>query len=105
MTISRDARTATNTKLATPSSRRTVFAGKRAITIDEVPLEWCLQPAVKLDFRDFPNGYVASARDVETELDRIGHTLAPLEIVLLPEEGRERVWHATGKRVRESGTE
>ena len=26
--------------------------GERAITIDEVPLEWCFQPGVKLDFRD-----------------------------------------------------
>ncbi|MCB0935040.1 MAG: cyclase family protein, partial [Mycobacterium sp.] len=55
----------------------------RAITIDEVPLEWCLQPAVKLDFRHFPDGYVATAADVEQELARIGHTLAPLEIVLV----------------------
>ena len=61
----------------------TMDGGKRAITIDEVPLEWCLQPAVKLDFRHFPDGYVASARDVETELERIGHALAPLEIVLV----------------------
>lgn len=56
---------------------------KRAITIDEVPLEWCLQPAVKLDFRAFPDGYVATASDVEAELARIGHTLSPLEIVLV----------------------
>src|SRR4029453_10630244 len=61
----------------------TMDRGKRAITIDEVPLEWCLQPAVKLDFRHFPDGYVATARDVAAELDRIGHTLAPLEIVLV----------------------
>ncbi len=57
--------------------------GKRAITIDEVPLEWCLQPAVKLDFRHFPDGYVVTADDVEEELHRIGHTLSPLEIVLV----------------------
>jgi kynurenine formamidase len=25
-----------------------------SITIDEVPLEWCFQPGVKLDFRHFP---------------------------------------------------
>jgi len=60
-----------------------VDGGRRAITIDEVPLEWCLQPAVKLDFRRFPDGYVVSAADVELELERIGHTLAPLEIVLV----------------------
>src|SRR5215212_9161936 len=61
----------------------TMDRGKRAITIDEVPLEWCLQPGIKLDFRHFPDGYVASARDVEAELKRIGHQLAPLEIVLV----------------------
>ena len=61
----------------------TMDGGKRAITIDEVPLEWCLQPGVKLDFRKFPDGYVASAADVEAELKRIGHTLSPLEIVVV----------------------
>jgi kynurenine formamidase len=61
----------------------TMDGGKRAITIDEVPLEWCLQPAVKLDFRHFADGYVATAADVEQELNRIGHTLSALEIVLV----------------------
>jgi kynurenine formamidase len=61
----------------------TMNRGERAITIDEVPLEWCYQPAVKLDFRAFPDGYVATAADVETELARIGHTLKPLEIVVV----------------------
>src|SRR5215510_4664774 len=36
-----------------------------------------------LDFRHFPDGYVASAGDVEAELERIDHKLAPLEIVLV----------------------
>ncbi len=61
----------------------TMDRGKRAITIDEVPLDWCMQPGVKLDFRHFPNGYVATADDVEAELKRIGHSLSPLEIVLV----------------------
>ncbi|GAB3570819.1 cyclase family protein [Amycolatopsis endophytica] len=61
----------------------TMDGGARAITIDEVPLEWCLQPAVKLDFRHFPDGYVATADDVRAELDRIGHDLSPLEIVVV----------------------
>ncbi len=38
---------------------------------------------VKLDFREFPDGYVVTAADVEAELKRIGHTLAPLEIVVV----------------------
>jgi kynurenine formamidase len=63
--------------------RSTMNEGERAITIDEVPLDWCFQPGVKLDFRKFPDGYVASAADVEAELERIGHTLSPLEIVVV----------------------
>ena len=61
----------------------TMNQGERAITIDEVPLEWCFAPAVKLDFRRFDDGYVATAQDVAAELDRIGHQLSPLDIVLV----------------------
>ncbi|TDF62200.1 cyclase family protein [Cupriavidus sp. L7L] len=56
---------------------------ERAIAIDEVPLEWCFQPGVKLDFTDLDDGYVVTAEDVESELDRIGHVLKPLEIVVV----------------------
>ena len=35
------------------------------------------------DFRHLPDGYVATQADVEAELDRIAHTLRPLEIVLV----------------------
>ena len=61
----------------------TMNGGERAITIDEVPLDWCFQPGVKLDFRHFEDGYVATAADVEAELARIGHTLASLDIVVV----------------------
>ncbi|HWD23343.1 MAG TPA: cyclase family protein [Burkholderiales bacterium] len=61
----------------------TMNKGERAITIDEVPLEWCFQPGVKLDFRHLPDGYVATAADVEKELKRINHDLEPLEIVVV----------------------
>ena len=61
----------------------TMNGGERAITIDEVPLEWCFQPGVKLDFRHLPHGYVATAAEVEAELKRIGHTLRPLDIVVV----------------------
>jgi kynurenine formamidase len=61
----------------------TMNRGERAITIDEVPLDWCFQPGVKLDFRRFPDGYVTTPADVEAELARIGHKLQPLDIVLV----------------------
>jgi kynurenine formamidase len=56
---------------------------KKAVAIHDVPLEWCFQPGVKLDFRHFADGYVVQAADVEAELKRIGHTLSPLEIVMV----------------------
>ena len=56
---------------------------KPAIAIHEVPLEWCFQPGVKLDFRHLADGYVVTAADVEQELARIGHNLSPLEIVVI----------------------
>jgi kynurenine formamidase len=57
--------------------------GERVITIDEVPLDWCFRPGVKLDFRHFADGYVVTADDVAAELARIGHELQPLDIVLI----------------------
>lgn len=57
--------------------------GKRAITIDEVPLDWCFQNGVKLDFRHLADGYVVTPADIDAELDRIGYELQPLDIVLV----------------------
>ena len=48
-----------------------------------MPLDWCFQPGVKLDFRHFADGYVVTAADVAAELERIGHALKPLEIVVV----------------------
>jgi len=100
----------------------TMDGGKRAITIDEVPLDWCFQRGVKLDFRHFPNGYVVSAADVEAELKRIGHQLQPLDIVLVNTAagvrygeddyvptgcgmGREATLYLTSRGVRITGTD
>jgi kynurenine formamidase len=52
-------------------------------TIDQAPLDLFLRPGVKLDFRHFADGYVVGAHDIEVELDRIGHTLQPFDIVLV----------------------
>src|SRR5262249_27291487 len=42
----------------------TMDGGRPAATIDQIPLDWCFRPAVKLDFRDKPDGYVCTAGDV-----------------------------------------
>jgi kynurenine formamidase len=100
----------------------TMNHGERAWTIDEVPLEWCFQPGVKLDFRHFPDGYVVTAQDIENELKRIGHTLRSLEIVLVntaagvkygkPDYlssgcgmGREATLYLTSRGIRVTGTD
>jgi len=54
-----------------------------SLTIDQMPLEWFHQRGVKLDFRHFADGYVATAADIEAELSRIGHVLEPLDIVVV----------------------
>jgi len=61
----------------------TDHGARRAPSIDETPLDQCFAPGVKLDFRHFADGYVATAQDVEDELKRIGHTLSPGDIVLV----------------------
>lgn len=62
-------------------------------TIDQVPLDWCFQPGVKLDFRHFADGYVVQVADVEAELARISHVLAPLEIVVINTRAGARYGH------------
>ena len=68
----------------------TMNKGERAITIDEVPLDWCLRPGVKLDFRHFADGYIVQPEDVAAELERIGHDLQPLDIVVVNTSAAER---------------
>ncbi len=61
----------------------TMGGGLPAITIDEVPLDWCIGAGVKLDFRALPDGHVVTAAQVQAELARIGHVLSAGDIVLV----------------------
>jgi len=115
--------THTGTHLDAPYHHHsTMNGGERAITIDEVPLEWCYGPGVKLDFRALADGTVATAADVEAELDRIGHVLSPGDIVLVNTAaggrygeadylargcgmGREATLYLTSRGVRVTGTD
>ena len=100
----------------------TMNHGERAITIDEVPLEWCFGRGVKFNFRDKPDGHVISAAEIDAELARIGHVLQPLDIVVVNTAagaaygqedyllkgcgmGREATNHLTGQGVRMCGTD
>src|SRR5947209_4760067 len=57
--------------------------GRRAQTIDELPLDWFLGPGVVLDFTAKADGEAVEADEVERELDRIGHALGERDIVLV----------------------
>ena len=71
------------THMDAPWHYHSTAGGAPAPSIEQTPLDICFQPGVKLDFRHFDDGYVATARDVQDELDRVGHTLSPLDIVLV----------------------
>lgn len=68
-----------------------VPGGRKAMTIDEIPLEWCIGPGVKLDFRDKPDGYKVSRQDVVDYLDKIGYTIKAGDIVLV-NTGADKRW-------------
>lgn len=57
--------------------------GRRAKTIDEVPLEWCMADGVVLDMTHKKHGEAISSADVKDALDRIGYTIKPMDIVLV----------------------
>jgi len=100
----------------------TMNGGERAWTIDEVPLEWFFQPGVKLDLRHLPSGHLVTPDDIDEALAKIGHTLKPLEIVLMHTVaseaygrddyidigigfGREATLHLTNQGIRVVGTD
>lgn len=56
--------------------------GRPARTIDQVPLEWCYGDGVLLDFSHKAPYDPITALDLMAELDRIGYTLKPGDIVL-----------------------
>jgi kynurenine formamidase len=50
---------------------------------DTIPLEYCMSDGVLLDFTSAEPGYIISAQDAKTALDRIGYTLKARDIVLI----------------------
>ena len=69
----------------------TMDKGKPAITIDQVPLEWCFSDGVVLDFRHKADGERITVHDVEKELKRINYEIKPFDIVLI-QTGADAFW-------------
>lgn len=53
-----------------------------------------MQPGVKLDFRHLPDGHVVTPAEIDAELERIGHRLSPLEIVVVNTRAGQRYGEA-----------
>ncbi len=69
----------------------TMNGGEPAWTIDQVPLEWCMGPGVKVDMRDKPDGYRLMSRDFEEYFEKVGYELKPGDILLL-NTGADKRW-------------
>lgn len=69
----------------------TMDNGKKALTIDEVPLEWCFSDGVVLDFSHLADGEKITVDHIEEELQRIDYQIKPLDIVLVMT-GADKFW-------------
>jgi kynurenine formamidase len=72
-----------STHVDAPWHYNSQIRGERAQTIDELPLEWFLAPGVVIDATGKADGEEVDVADVVASLDAAGHSLAPLDIVLV----------------------
>ncbi len=68
-----------------------VSEGKKARTIDEMPLEWFYGDGVVLDMRHKPGGSAITIDDLKQALEKIGYQLKPGDIVLI-QTGTDKYW-------------
>ncbi|NPA31970.1 MAG: cyclase family protein [Chloroflexi bacterium] len=85
--------THSTTHVDAPYHYNSVIQGQPAATIDELPLEWFFQDGVVLDMTHKADGDPITVEDIQKELERIGYTLKPLDIVLM-RTGRDAYYHA-----------
>ena len=71
------------THVDAPWHYNSTIAGKPARKIDELPLEWFFSRGVRLTMTGREDGDVIGVDAIEAELERIGHELEPLDIVLV----------------------
>jgi kynurenine formamidase len=72
-----------STHVDAPYHYNSTIQGKPAQTIDELPLEWFFNDGVVLDMRHKDDGDPMTVDDAQAALAKAGHTLKPLDIVLV----------------------
>ena len=75
--------THTGTHVDAPYHYGTTSEGRPARRIDEVPLEWCFAPGVRLDLRHKGAGELITVEDLQQSLEAIDYQLVERDIVLL----------------------
>jgi kynurenine formamidase len=83
--------THSGTHLDAPWHYAPVSEGKKAKTIDQIPLEWCYGNGVVLDFRRKKDGALITVEDLEKALKKIRYRIKPRDIVLIMT-GADRYW-------------
>jgi len=56
---------------------------KKAMTIDEFPLEWGMGPLIVLDVTDLEEGYIMKPDDIDKKLEKISHKLKEGDILCI----------------------
>ena len=56
---------------------------KKAMTIDQIPLEWCIGPLIVLDCTNYEDGYVLTPDDIDQKLEEINHQLREGDILCI----------------------
>lgn len=69
----------------------TMDNGKRSLTIDEIPLDWCYGNGILLDFSEKPDGYKLQIPDFEEALSKINYKIKENDIVLI-RTGADKYW-------------
>ena len=75
--------THSTTHIDAPWHYNSVIQGRRAQTIDELPLEWFFNDGVVLDMVHKTDWDAITAGEMQQELEKIGYELKPLDIVLI----------------------
>ena len=84
--------THSSTHLDAPWHYHSTSGGKKAKTIDKVPLDWCYGPGVVIDMTGKPDFEQITVEDLERDISRSGAEIKPGTIVLI-RTGNDRYDH------------
>lgn len=69
--------------------------GRKAKTVDELPVEWFYSDGVIIDMRHMEAGELIDVSDLEHALEEIDYTIKPFDIVLVMT-GADKLWGTDG---------